>query len=79
MTTHVDDSICTEINKVSDKWEEDYKTGLCLFNKSSSVDDGLTCSSDFRVLGCNETYNILKEVKKNYHIILNIMISLKHF
>ena len=64
MTTHVDDLICTEINEVSGKWEEHYKTGLCLFNKKSSEDDGLTCSSDFRVLGCNETYNILKEVKK---------------
>ena len=72
MTTNVDDAICTEINEVSGKWEEDYKTGLCLFNKNSSVDDGLTCSSDFRVLGCNETYNVLKKVK-NQLIILNIL------
>ena len=64
MTTHVNDIICTEINDLSEDWELNYKTGLCLFNKSSTVDDGLKCESDFRVLGCNATYTILEEVRK---------------
>ena len=64
MSTLVNDLICTNHNDVADKWETHYKTGLCLFNKEPTVDDGLTCKSDFRVLGCNETYNILEEVRK---------------
>ena len=68
----VDIDFCNNLNDMSDYWERHYKTGLCLFNKTSSEDyDGLKCTnengspSNFRVLGCHETYDVLEKVKKN--------------
>ena len=68
----VDDDICNGSTNLSDDWEWEYKTGLCLFNKNATVNDGLKCKSDFRVLGCNDTYNILEEVRKTFYF-LNII------
>ena len=69
MTSNVDDSICTNLNNVSDWWEARHKTGLCLFEKNASVYDGLlNCNNkpNFRVLGCYETYSVLEKVKLIY-------------
>ena len=63
--SYSNESICTELNEVSDYWEEYHHTGLCLFNKTPLVDDGLlTCENDFRVLGCEKTYRLFEKVRK---------------
>ena len=73
----VDDDICNG-NNLSEDWEFEYKTGLCLFNKNSAVNDGLKCESDFRVLGCHGTYHILEEVRKTYYFLNLIFSYLSH-
>ena len=65
--SYTDESFCTKLDHVSDYWAEEHKTGLCLFEKNSSVDDGLLkCNNkpNFRVLGCYETYRVLEKVRK---------------
>ena len=63
--SYSDESICTKLNSVSDYWERHHHTGLCLFNKDPSEDDGLlNCENDFRVLGCEKTYRLFEKVRK---------------